>query len=737
MLATSWSEALRTQRAQGRIVKTCLVSGAAGFIGSHLCERLLREGYTVRGLDALTDYYNPDLKLANINEARSHVRFEWVEGDLNTVDFGALLDGVNIVFHLAGQPGVRGSWGQTFNPYVRNNVEATQRLLEASRSASIERFVYASSSSVYGCVATPMREDAVTRPHSPYGVTKLAGELLCLLYARNFGVPACAVRYFTVFGPRQRPDMAFARFFRAMRDDVAIGVFGDGSQTRDFTYVEDAVEGTRLAAERGVPGEVYNLGGGCRVSLNDAIAAIERACGRHARIERGPTENGDVVMTLADTEKAVTQLGYRPGVDLERGLWEHAKSFGLARTRHSRAVTAARKPRVLLYSHDTFGLGHLRRNLAIASDLLRGERPHDVALLSGSPVLATWPKPAGLRVIPLPPVVKVGAEAYRARDTSLSFEQVKAQREQVIRNTIVGFAPDVFLVDHSPAGMRGELLEALAYLRREMPTTSVVVGLRDIVDEPGAVRALWREQGVYSLLEWAYDRILVYGSQHLFDIAREYGFDSALADKVRYCGYVARTLPPASERAAHPFTVLVTTGGGGDGFPLVRDYLHASRDFGGNDVRSIVVLGPLMDHDERNHLENLARGRNNVTLVPYAVELLAVLRDANLVVAMGGYNTAAEIVANHKPAVLVPRTTPRQEQLVRSRILRDLGLVWLVEPNDVVVPTLRSYIGVALAGAVPEGLSRCDLDFAGASRAGDELDALVRDRPLVGMVVAS
>ncbi len=646
-----------------------------------------------------------------------------------------LLDGVDVVFHLAAQPGVRGSWGRTFDPYVRNNIEATQRLLEAVRTAQVERFVYASSSSVYGRVERPMREDAATRPHSPYGVTKLAGELLCLLYARNFGVPACAVRYFTVFGPRQRPDMAFARFLSAMRDDAAIRVFGDGSQTRDFTYVADAVAGSCLAAERGVPGEVYNLGGGSRISLNDAIAVMELACGRHARIEHGSAENGDVPATLADTAKARTELGYLPRVDLERGLWNHAKSYGLVRARSARTAVP---PRVLLYSHDTFGLGHLRRNLAIADELLHGPRPHDVALMSGSPVLTAWPKPAGLRVVALPPVVKVGAEAYRSRDSSLSFQHVKAQRESAIRNTIVGFAPDVLLVDHAAAGMRGELLDALAYLRREMPTTRVVVGLRDIVDAPAGVRAAWNEQGIYTLLAWAYDRILVYGERRLFAVEKEYDLDASLSEKVRYCGYVARALATRSLRVrGEQFTVLVTTGGGGDGFSLVRDYLRASADFPRDAVHSIVVLGPLMDdEEERRALTALAAGRDDVTLLPYTVELLDLLPNADLMVAMGGYNTTAEIVANAKAAVLVPRTTPRTEQLVRARILRDLGLVWVIEPDEDIVAGLRGYVGRALAGEHPTELARCDIAVDGARRAARELDALLLAKPLHAAVAS-
>jgi UDP-glucose 4-epimerase len=227
------------------------------------------------------------------------------------------------VFHLAAQAGVRRSWGRDFRVYTIHNIEATQLLLEACVGRPIDRLVYASSSSVYGDgLPGPMREDAMVQPVSPYGVTKLAAEQLCYLYAVNHGVPATSLRYFTVYGPRQRPDMAFHRFFRAALRDEPINVFGDGRQTRDFTYVDDAVAATMAAAERGGVGRTYNVGGGSRVSVNEVLEMVGRVSGRALRIERGPAQKGDMRDTWADTERARTDLGFAPAVTLEDGLRE-------------------------------------------------------------------------------------------------------------------------------------------------------------------------------------------------------------------------------------------------------------------------------------------------------------------------------------------------------------------------------------------------------------------------------
>jgi nucleoside-diphosphate-sugar epimerase len=300
-----------------------LVTGAAGFIASHLSGQLLDRGAEVIGIDCFADYYPRPIKEANLEAFRSRPGFAFVESTIQGADLDRLLDGVTHVFHLAAQAGVRKSWGYDFHVYTTNNIEATQVLLEACVGKPLHRLVYASSSSVYGDAATiPMREDAVPHPLSPYGVTKLAAEHLCHLYSANHGVPATSVRYFTVYGPRQRPDMAFNRFLKAARRGDPIAVFGDGGQTRDFTFVTDAVAGTIAAGERGVPGRAYNLGGGSRVSLNEVLDIIGRVTGQPLHIERGPAQKGDVRDTYADTSLARTDLGFQPTVSLADGLAE-------------------------------------------------------------------------------------------------------------------------------------------------------------------------------------------------------------------------------------------------------------------------------------------------------------------------------------------------------------------------------------------------------------------------------
>ncbi|HEX2311968.1 MAG TPA: NAD-dependent epimerase/dehydratase family protein [Vicinamibacterales bacterium] len=300
-----------------------LVTGVAGFVGSHLGERLLDGGAEVLGIDCFTDYYARPLKEANLAPLRARDRFSFVETAIQAAPLDRLLDGVTHVFHLAAQAGVRKSWGRDFEIYTTNNIEATQVLLEACVGKPLVRLVYASSSSVYGdAVAIPMREDAMPQPLSPYGVTKLAAEHLCHLYSANHGVPATSVRYFTVYGPRQRPDMAFNRFLRAALQGDSISVFGDGGQTRDFTFVADAVAATLAAGERGVPGRAYNIGGGSRVSLNEVLDIVGRVTGKALQINRGPAQKGDMRDTYADTALAKADLGFRPTVSLVDGLAE-------------------------------------------------------------------------------------------------------------------------------------------------------------------------------------------------------------------------------------------------------------------------------------------------------------------------------------------------------------------------------------------------------------------------------
>jgi UDP-glucose 4-epimerase len=297
-----------------------LVTGAAGFIGSTLCERLLADGVQVTGVDCFTDYYDVALKRANVAGALSHPAYRLLELDLGAADLAALPD-VDVVFHQAAQAGVRASWGRDFAAYVHHNILATQRLLERYRDTRLERFVYASSSSVYGDAERyPTDESMLPRPFSPYGVSKLAGEHLVLLYGRNFALPVAALRYFTVYGPRQRPDMAFHKFCKAMLRGEEIPVYGDGRQSRDFTYIDDAVEANVRAWKRSASQGVYNIGGGSQVEVMEAIALLERALGVKARVRFEPRPPGDPLRTRADAGRLRADLDYATRVGIEDGL---------------------------------------------------------------------------------------------------------------------------------------------------------------------------------------------------------------------------------------------------------------------------------------------------------------------------------------------------------------------------------------------------------------------------------
>jgi UDP-glucose 4-epimerase len=278
----------------------------------------------VTGVDCFTDYYDVALKRRNLERARTHERFRLLELDLGAADLAALPD-VEVVFHQAAQAGVRSSWGRDFAQYTHHNVLATQRLLERYAQAKLERFVYASSSSVYGDAERyPTDEGMLPRPFSPYGVTKLAGEHLVLLYGRNFGLPVAALRYFTVYGPRQRPDMAFHRFCRAMIAGEPITVYGDGRQSRDFTFIADAIEANVRAWRRSAPQGVYNVGGGSQVEVLQAIEILERALGTKAVIRFEPRPPGDPERTRADAARMKADLDYAPLVGIEQGLQAEA-----------------------------------------------------------------------------------------------------------------------------------------------------------------------------------------------------------------------------------------------------------------------------------------------------------------------------------------------------------------------------------------------------------------------------
>jgi nucleoside-diphosphate-sugar epimerase len=310
-----------------------IVTGAAGFIGSHLTETLLKQGDEVIGIDEFNDYYDPAFKRKNVAHLHCSPGFELIEGNIQFLDWQTLLKDVEVVYHQAAQAGVRASWGQGFRAYIERNISATQILLEAAKDAKhLKRLVFASTSSVYGDAETlPTHEGICPAPVSPYGITKLAAERLCGLYQKNFGVPFVALRYFTVYGPRQRPDMAFHKFFKSILQDEAIPIYGDGLQTRDFTFISDAVAANLAAATVSeAVGEIFNIGGGSRVVLKEVLETMEEIVGKPIKRNHIEKAMGDARHTAADVSKAQRILGYQPKVSLREGLiqeWEWVKAL--------------------------------------------------------------------------------------------------------------------------------------------------------------------------------------------------------------------------------------------------------------------------------------------------------------------------------------------------------------------------------------------------------------------------
>ncbi len=313
-----------------------LVTGAAGFIGSHLAEKLVEQNNTVIGVDRFSDYYSPKLKRNNIAALREKDNFELLEQNLVNLDYQKLFPELDGVFHQAAQAGVRASWGREFDHYISDNIKATQVLLESIKNyAPHLPFIMASSSSIYGIPdSLPMHEEMKPEPYSPYGVTKLAAENLALLYGQNYNLQTAALRYFTVYGPRQRPDMAFTRFFTWIYEETPITIFGDGTQSRDFTYVDDIVAANLAVFREEAFGETYNVGGGTRITLNELLEMLEEITGHQIKKEYEADRKGDVPHTSADTELLRTRTEWSPEVDLENGLkeqWEWITSSPEAR----------------------------------------------------------------------------------------------------------------------------------------------------------------------------------------------------------------------------------------------------------------------------------------------------------------------------------------------------------------------------------------------------------------------
>ncbi|MHB8244184.1 MAG: glycosyltransferase family protein [Acidimicrobiales bacterium] len=363
---------------------------------------------------------------------------------------------------------------------------------------------------------------------------------------------------------------------------------------------------------------------------------------------------------------------------------------------------------LLLYAHDTYGLGHLRRNLAIAGHLLSTSPGLQVVLMSGSPVAELFDIPRGLDIVRLPPVVKVGSEEYRPRDARYGMGLLRRIRSAVMTDVATRLKPDVFLVDHAPQGMRGELLPVFDALRTYSPATRLVLGLRDIVDDPAVVRQVWNDQGIYETLRTVFDRILVYGSPEILDVTAAYELDSDISEKITYCGYLARRCQgrPIAEETNDGY-VLGTAGGGGDGAEILSATLSACASIG---IRSHIVTGPLMAAEERQMLAQQAAADPLASVTDFVADMGAEMAHAGAVVSMGGYNSLTELVSLGIPTVVVPRLAPRVEQLIRARSFARRGVVSVVEPGPALDERLAAGLTEALAAGRRKHGSSLDLD---------------------------
>jgi UDP-glucuronate 4-epimerase len=722
-----------------------LITGCAGFIGSHLTESLLADGHSVLGIDCFSDNYERSRKLSNLEGARGWDAFELAPVDLAAADLDGFVADCDAVYHLAAEPGVRSSWDERFELFLRRNVMATQRLLEALSSHPEKPFVFASSSSIYGdSERLPTREDAAARPFSPYGATKLAAENLCRLYHDNHGVRVVALRYFTVYGPRQRPDMAFHRFCKAAIAGEPLIVFGDGSQSRDFTYVADVVEATRAAASvPGAAGRAYNVGGGSRVSVRQALELLRVLAGRALEVRYEERQRGDVRHTGADTERAREELGYRPRIAFEQGLraqfewlqgprartgrgarWRGraphpagatGRPIGL-RSRDRRAPRASRSARFLFHSNEMVGLGHLRRALAVCGRLGRLDPGVSSLILTGSQIAPFFELPPGVDTVKLPARARDANGAPRAPALGVGPDRLRGLRSEIVRAATESFAPDVVVVDKVPLGLEGELGPTLRSLADS--ACRVVLGLRDIDDSPDRVRRKWSPT-LREAIESYFDAVLVYGPRSAPDALQCLGWET-LEVPVHHVGYLGLPMPPSGADDLPADYVLATSGGGHDGFELLAAFARAIR-LEPLPCRAVIVAGPLMPAGDLARLRELARGLD-AEVHAFRTDMERVIAGARAVVSMAGYNTVSELMRAGKPGLLVPRVRPSEEQLVRARQLASSGLQDMLHPDALTPPSMRDALD-RLVERPPPSPSVAD-DYRGSERAAELLAEL-------------
>lgn len=390
-------------------------------------------------------------------------------------------------------------------------------------------------------------------------------------------------------------------------------------------------------------------------------------------------------------------------------------------------------PRLMMYAHDTYGLGHLRRSLAIAGHLAHAIPGLNTLLVTGSPVAQHFVLPPGADYVKLPSVVKTGDDQYRARDLDLTPEGIKRLRAAIIAEVSAHFAPDVVLVDHAPLGMKGELLPALRHLRQAASHTRIVLGLRDVLDEPQRVREQWSAQDVYAAIERFYDLLLVYGQADVFDPVSAYAFPASLAERTHFCGYIRREDPvrSAADLRAElglgdgPF-VLVTTGGGGDGTALEEAFFDALPYIGCDDaLQAVIITGPLMAPEEHARLEARCGNHLPVRLLRFHPDVPGLMRASTLVVAMGGYNTLCEIMASGRPAVIVPRSHLRLEQHIRTQAFAARGLVEMLPADDLTPARLATAVKRALEQEAAPAAARAQWDSGGLPRIATQIARLL------------